>query len=48
MPAAKPLSECAYRAHISIPPDLEEKARQLAAQRKLSAVCEQAVREAEL
>jgi len=48
LPAAKPLSECAYRAHISISSDMEEKARQLAAQRKLSAVCERAVREAEI
>lgn len=48
MPAAKPLTEHAYRAHISISSDLEEKARQLAAQRKLSTVCEQAVREAEI
>ncbi|MCK9568718.1 hypothetical protein M0R72_07245 [Candidatus Pacearchaeota archaeon] len=48
MPTAKPLSERAYRAHISIPPELETKARRLAAKRKLSAVCEQAVREAKL
>lgn len=48
MPAAKPLSSHAYRVHVSIPPDLEEKARQLAAKRRLSEVCEQAVREAEI
>jgi len=48
LPAAKPLSSHARRVHISISPDLEEKARELAAQRRLSAVCEQAVRQAKL